>query len=473
MVVKCPPLPPPPPVPPDPLQPVIIDVKKTIRKKKCPILSNTNNTVDPPPTTPSIAMKEGGGGDTKYEEKLKEMVLIHKNEVNKIRMACEEEIQSKTSNTQRKGKNEVDEYIFLGLTMLTIFFILYIFMNLSTLILTCIFIIIVTSALLWTEAVTVTTMWGAVSQFSVLMINSFKAVKCVWVDSPPPTSCKNIKLAKTDHYYDETVPVIKYRPNVELKQTHYNFKLAIVANRIDDTVAELDSDSHISLVSEEYFLKLKNRGHIEFLDEDPVVFEGLGSRIKSKYPPFMMYVQIGRVELQGRFVVTEHLESSPVLLGTDFCINNSVSVGPYQNKTWYVHVGPIDAPLGKIEAIVSNKITLSNTNHESFLPFETKKIKVACQLSDFESGFARNHEFSEKIVPNRDLNRSPFLIRDDLKPSDSCIFVQNLSPLYCSLPSGMNLADTELDLKCLHIESTLKKTVHEIQADEGGNQFCL
>ena len=149
-------------------------------------MSNTNNTVDPPPTNPSIAMKEGEGGDTKYEEKLKEMVLIHKNEVNKIRMACKEEIQSKTSNTQRKGKNEVDEYIFLGLTMLTIFFLLYLFVNLSTLILTCIFFVIVTSALLWTETVTVTTMWGAVSQFSVLMINSFKAVKCVWVDSPPP-----------------------------------------------------------------------------------------------------------------------------------------------------------------------------------------------------------------------------------------------------------------------------------------------
>jgi len=66
MVIQCPPAAKivsvdPPPVPPDPLEPVIIDVKKTIRKKKCPIISNTNNTVDPPPKTPSIAMKEGGG----------------------------------------------------------------------------------------------------------------------------------------------------------------------------------------------------------------------------------------------------------------------------------------------------------------------------------------------------------------------------------------------------------------------------
>ena len=161
-------------------------------------------------------------------------------------------------------------------------------------------------------------------------------------------------------------PIIKYEPKRELKQTHYNFKVSVRVNRMDDTIAELDSDSHISLVSEKYFIMLKNMGNVQGLDEDPVVFEGLGSRIKSKFPPFMMYVQIGRVELQGRFVVTEHLDSSLVLLGTDFCINNSVSVAPYRNGMWYIHVGPIDEPLGKIEAIVSNKITLSNTSQESF-----------------------------------------------------------------------------------------------------------
>ena len=64
-------------------------------------------------------------------------------------------------------------------------------------------------------------------------------------------------ISLTSFYYDEMDPIIKYRPNVELKQTHYNFKLSVRANRMDDTVAELDSDSHISLVSEEYFLKLK------------------------------------------------------------------------------------------------------------------------------------------------------------------------------------------------------------------------
>ena len=153
----------------------------------------------------------------KYEEKLKKMVLVHKHEVNKVRELCKVEILSKTSNTLRKSKTEVDEYIFLSLTMLTIFFFLYLFVNLSTLVLTCMFIIIVVSALLYTETFTVTTMWGAVSQFSALMINSFKAVKCVWVDSPPPTSCKNIhdisakiRLAETDRYYDETFPIIKY-----------------------------------------------------------------------------------------------------------------------------------------------------------------------------------------------------------------------------------------------------------------------
>jgi hypothetical protein len=172
-------------------------------------------------------MKEGGGGDTNnksiekmkiYEEKLKKMVLVHKQEVNRMKRAHKKEIQSKTSNTFGKSKNEVDEYIFLGLTLLTVFFLLYLFVNPSTLIITSFYIVIVLSALLWTKTFTVTTMWGAVSQFAVLMLNSSRAVKCVWVDSTPPTSCKNVqdisaktKLAEKDFSVGDlgSIPKVK------------------------------------------------------------------------------------------------------------------------------------------------------------------------------------------------------------------------------------------------------------------------
>jgi len=187
---------------------------------------SVSNTVDPIPTPPPQTMKGGGGGDTNnksiekmkiYEEKLKKMVLVHKQE-KKMKRAHKKEIQSKTSNTFGKSKNEVDEYIFLGLTLLTVFFLLYLFVNPSTLIITSFYIVIVLSALLWTKTFTVTTMWGAVSQFAVLMLNSSRAVKCVWVDSTPPTSCKNVqdisaktKLAEKDFSVGDlgSIPKVK------------------------------------------------------------------------------------------------------------------------------------------------------------------------------------------------------------------------------------------------------------------------
>jgi len=43
--------------------------------------------------------------------------------------------------------------------------------------------------------------------------------------------------------------------------------------------------------------------------------------------------------------VTDALDSVLILLGTDFAVNNNVSVAPYKGGMWYIHVGPIDDPL--------------------------------------------------------------------------------------------------------------------------------
>ena len=136
-------------------------------------------------------------------------------------------------------------------------------------------------------------------------------------------------MAEQDFYYNEKVPIKKYQSDVDhTKQTHYNFKVTVRVNREHETMAELDSDSHISLISEHFFEVLKKAGQVEFLEDDPVAFEGLGSRIQFKYSPIMLTVQIGRVELYGHFIVTSALDSSSLLLGTDFAVNNNVSVAP-------------------------------------------------------------------------------------------------------------------------------------------------
>ncbi len=121
--------------------------------------------------------------------------------------------------------------------------------------------------------------------------------------------------------------VIDLDPDIEKqKPSTYNYKVKVRVENDDHVVAEIDSDSHISLISEEYYNHLIRENTVEHLPEQPMTFQGLGSTIVSKYPPIMLYIQIGRIRTRNRFIVTSLLKSSPILLGTDFTVNNMVSV---------------------------------------------------------------------------------------------------------------------------------------------------
>jgi len=49
----------------------------------------------------------------------------------------------------------------------------------------------------------------------------------------------------------------------------YNFKIRVSINLQKPVYAEIDSDSHLSLISESYFKILKKRSKIMYLDEEP------------------------------------------------------------------------------------------------------------------------------------------------------------------------------------------------------------
>ncbi len=55
--------------------------------------------------------------------------------------------------------------------------------------------------------------------------------------------------------------------------SQYNFKVPIQVNGDAFVNAELDSDSHISLISDKYYEKLLNLGPIESLNEAPLEFK--------------------------------------------------------------------------------------------------------------------------------------------------------------------------------------------------------
>ena len=100
----------------------------------------------------------------------------------------------------------------------------------------------------------------------------------------------------------------------------------------------------------------------------------------------MQAVQIGRIKLKGRFIITDKLTSSPILLGSDFMIKNRVQTAPYSSGQWFCCIGPVDKPLGRVPTMITSKITLCNDNIECFEPFEIKKISV--QVEDTKKGMS-------------------------------------------------------------------------------------
>ena len=85
-------------------------------------------------------------------------------------------------------------------------------------------------------------------------------------------------------------------------------------------MCEIDSDSHISLILEEYFDSVLSKHAVTFLNEPPPSFDGMGSHLKSKYPPVSLQFQIGGLTLSSRFAISSELTSSPILLGTDVMV---------------------------------------------------------------------------------------------------------------------------------------------------------
>jgi len=108
------------------------------------------------------------------------------------------------------------------------------------------------------------------------------------------------KLAKTDLTFRQDTEILKFTPDDEdvTQASKYNFKIKVTINDMEPILAELDSDSHISLISERYYNQLLENGPIEFLNEKPLSFQGMGSSLSSKHPAIMLNVQVGRLMMR-------------------------------------------------------------------------------------------------------------------------------------------------------------------------------
>jgi hypothetical protein len=200
------------------------------------------------------------------------------------------------------------------------------------------------------------------------------------------------KLAKQDALWNKDIGLLHITPerdDVE-KATHFNYKIKCRINTDSYVVAEIDTDSHLNLISSKYFEKIKNKGGVMFLNEQPTEYSGLGSSLKSEYPPVMLSLQIGHCIIKARFIVSKELSSSPVLIGSDFLVKNEISVAPHGDGRWWLHVGPIDHPLGMIPVEVSDQLTFSSVHEVNFAPLEVKRVRVIPPKTEYSVGCSLN-----------------------------------------------------------------------------------
>ena len=189
-------------------------------------------------------------------------------------------------------------------------------------------------------------------------------------DKEPETfeSHKKIKtevLTKYDPYFcARDGKVLDLRTKEEKKATRYNFNTLCRIQGLNVVLAEIDSDSHIFLITQEYFenyvkplLSPQN-----YLAEDPPTFKGFGAFLTSKYPPLKLDFQIGGVILSGRFVVTSELHSSPVLIGSDIIHKHGISLIALTNGKWRIQIGY--EPQSMVPCIVSYKLNLVSNHLE-------------------------------------------------------------------------------------------------------------
>jgi hypothetical protein len=113
-------------------------------------------------------------------------------------------------------------------------------------------------------------------------------------------------LAVEDRIFQERKTVLNLSTEVKSQKEYKNFMVLTQFFDLPNVLAEIDSDSQVSLLSEEYFVThLKNNLKLyHFLDEPPMQFSGLGSQLTSKFPPLFLQFKIGAVLLSGRFHVS-------------------------------------------------------------------------------------------------------------------------------------------------------------------------
>jgi hypothetical protein len=172
-------------------------------------------------------------------------------------------------------------------------------------------------------------------------------------------------LAQKDEKYQERGEILDLTTEEEPPaNTKFNFITEINMIPNQTVFAEIDSDSHISMISEKYFQKIREeQKDMRILNEDNTTFKGVGGPIiRAQFPPLALTFNMGGIKFSNRFTVSDTLNSNPnpVLLGNDFMYKYHIGLVPTGEKQWRLIAGS-SPTVSSVPIYVTKKTSVQST----------------------------------------------------------------------------------------------------------------
>jgi hypothetical protein len=144
-----------------------------------------------------------------------------------------------------------------------------------------------------------------------------------------------------------------------------------------------------------------------------------------------------------------------------------MSVAPYSDDQWFVTIGNLDNPYTKVPAYITNKISLCNVKNLSFQPFEIKKVQVVAKRNGLSKELFNENPRHLSVKSCENLNASPFFLFDEREGEDGTLLIENRSPNLVTLPAGIELAESDVDLSAYQIAQPKEKVDLDLELVEG------
>ena len=215
---------------------------------------------------------------------------------------------------------------------------------------------------------------------------------------------------------------------------------------VQDTLisyGQIDSGSQLSLISSKFYGQLKRDSNYAFqeIHEGNLTIKGIGSELEHSTPRVLIKLQIGKCTFVHKFLVTDYLEGTNLLLGLDLIKSKKLFIKPRENGDLILTVGDFEAPLTTVPLAMSAKsVSLKLQEDIDIQPLSCHKISIDISSKKELSPW---HTFLPLQVKNV-VPKSPIYIQEKLitlpQEQSLSLAIHNDTSSIVQLPEGWTVA---------------------------------